>query len=336
MAAYVAIGVYLCAVIIVGFVGNVLVIVAFCKFKKLRTANNCLIMNLSVSDLAMAVVGTPMSCSSSFAGRWLYGQGGCSYYGFINYYCGCISLNTFAAISVYRYIVIMRYGPNRRFTVTMILKVIAAVHVITLICTTPPLYGWNEFILEGFKTQCDINYRDKSPLFVSYIAFMFLALFFAPLGIIVNCYWRIFTFLHRRTQEHISQSVSLQLRNSARTMEKRTTIMMLVCLSFFLLAWTPYCFVSLWSLFGDHRDITPPVSAAPALVAKSCIVFNPIIYGVMSPQYRRSFQDTCGKWRLLCKQTGSPSVVTIGSRGGNQARDNVIMPNCPTASKNNL
>ncbi|XP_022092780.1 visual pigment-like receptor peropsin [Acanthaster planci] len=290
MAGYVVIGAYLCAVIVTGFIGNLIVIAAFCKFKKLRTANNCLIMNLSGSDLAMAIVGTPMSCSSSFAGKWLYGAAGCTYYGFINYYCGCISLNTFVVIAMYRYVVILKHRPNRRISIKTILKVIVAVHAITLICTMPPLFGWNEFILEGFKTQCDINYRKKSPLFVSYIAFMFIVLFTTPLSVIVYCYWRIFTFLRKRTVEQMSQSVSLQLRSSARTMEKRTTVMMLVCLCFFLSAWTPYCIVSLWSVFGDHRDITPAVSAAPALVAKSCIVFNPIIYGLMSPQFRRSFQ----------------------------------------------
>ncbi|XP_071808963.1 melanopsin-like [Asterias amurensis] len=289
-SSYAVIGVYLSTVILAGFAGNVIVIAAFLKSKKLRTPNNYLIMNLSVSDLAMALIGTPMSCSSSFAGRWLYGSFGCYYYGFINYYCGCISLNTFVVIAVYRYLVVLRRPNGPRITTTMILRAIVAVHIITLLFTTPPLYGWNGFVLEGFYTQCDIDYRTKSPLYVSYVVFMFVVLFTVPLSVICYCYWSIFSFLRRRTGEQMSQSVSIQLQSSAREMEKRTTMMMLICVVLFLVAWTPYCVVSLWALIGDHRGISQATSAAPSLIAKSCIVFNPIVYGVLSPQYRRVFQ----------------------------------------------
>lgn len=52
----------------------------------------------------------------------------------------------------------------------------------------------------------------------------------------------------------------------------------------FLVAWMPYTVVSLLVLFGGSRFITASAAAAPALLAKSSVIYNPIIYVFMNPQ----------------------------------------------------
>lgn len=67
-----------------GLVNNLLVLVLFCRYKMLRSPINLLLMNISVSDLLVCVVGTPFSFAASTQGRWLIGEAGCVWYGFAN------------------------------------------------------------------------------------------------------------------------------------------------------------------------------------------------------------------------------------------------------------
>lgn len=67
-----------------GFLNNLVVLLLFCKFKKLRTPVNMMLLNISVSDMLVCVFGTTLSFASSIHGRWLLGSSGCSWYGFIN------------------------------------------------------------------------------------------------------------------------------------------------------------------------------------------------------------------------------------------------------------
>lgn len=67
-----------------GLLNNLLVLVLFCRYKMLRSPINLLLVNISVSDLLVCVVGTPFSFAASTQGRWLIGEAGCVWYGFAN------------------------------------------------------------------------------------------------------------------------------------------------------------------------------------------------------------------------------------------------------------
>lgn len=52
----------------------------------------------------------------------------------------------------------------------------------------------------------------------------------------------------------------------------------------FLVAWTPYAVFALVEQFGDPELISPSFTILPALIAKSSICYNPIIYVGMNTQ----------------------------------------------------
>lgn len=81
---FVVLSVVLGFIMTFGFLNNFIVLLLFCKFKKLRTPVNMLLLNISVSDMLVCVFGTTLSFASSIRGRWLLGRSGCSWYGFIN------------------------------------------------------------------------------------------------------------------------------------------------------------------------------------------------------------------------------------------------------------
>lgn len=71
----------------------------------------------------------------------------------------------------------------------------------------------------------------------------------------------------------------------------------------FLLCWTPYAVVSLWSALGNPSDVSPVAGTVPSLIAKSSVVWNPLIYVLTNKQFRSRFSAlfTC----LVRSQTRS-------------------------------
>nr|QYF06563.1 ciliary opsin [Macrobiotus sp.] len=62
--------------------------------------------------------------------------------------------------------------------------------------------------------------------------------------------------------------------------------MIIFMVAAFLFAWMPYAVVSLIVVFGGDYLITPSAAAAPAIFAKSSIIYNPIIYVLTNPKVR--------------------------------------------------
>lgn len=83
-AGFVVLSVVLGFIMTFGFLNNFIVLLLFCKFKKLRTPVNMMLLNISVSDMLVCLFGTTLSFASSIRGKWLLGRIGCSWYGFIN------------------------------------------------------------------------------------------------------------------------------------------------------------------------------------------------------------------------------------------------------------
>uniref|UniRef100_A0A182QT73 G-protein coupled receptors family 1 profile domain-containing protein n=1 Tax=Anopheles farauti TaxID=69004 RepID=A0A182QT73_9DIPT len=68
--------------------------------------------------------------------------------------------------------------------------------------------------------------------------------------------------------------------------------MVAVMIVAFMVAWTPYAIFALIEQFGPPELIGPGLAVLPALVAKSSICYNPIIYVGMNTQFRAAF------WRV--------------------------------------
>lgn len=59
-----------------------------------------------------------------------------------------------------------------------------------------------------------------------------------------------------------------------------------VCIGF-LAAWSPYAIVSMWAAFGNPDAVPPMAFAVAAIFAKSSTLYNPIVYLVFKPNFRK-------------------------------------------------
>ncbi len=74
--------------------------------KKGRQDGSYFIINLAVVDILKSSSGLPLVVASSFNGRWLFGQIGCTFYGFTGGIFGLTSLATLSIMSIERYTIV--------------------------------------------------------------------------------------------------------------------------------------------------------------------------------------------------------------------------------------
>lgn len=86
------VAVFLGFILFFGFLNNLIVLILFCKFKTLRNPVNMLLLNISISDMLVCISGTTLSFASNIHGKWIGGEHGCRWYGFVNSCFGKSSL----------------------------------------------------------------------------------------------------------------------------------------------------------------------------------------------------------------------------------------------------
>ncbi|XP_014830005.1 PREDICTED: opsin-3-like [Poecilia mexicana] len=174
-----------------GLLNNLLVLVLFCRYKMLRSPINLLLINISVSDLLVCVLGTPFSFAASTQGRWLIGAEGCVWYGFANSLCGIVSLISLAVLSYERYstMITPTEADSSNYRKTSLGILLSWVY--SLLWTLPPLFGWSHYGPEGPGTTCSVDWTAKTANNMSYIICLFVFCLIGPFLVIVYCYGKL-------------------------------------------------------------------------------------------------------------------------------------------------
>jgi hypothetical protein len=88
----------------IAFVTNILAIIFLVKNKKISVGLRKYLMNLAVTDLTMAVFSVPFNYTGLLHGYWRFPLFLCPLSQFINICTLCVSIFTFTAIGIERYL----------------------------------------------------------------------------------------------------------------------------------------------------------------------------------------------------------------------------------------
>ncbi|XP_075057449.1 opsin-5 [Mixophyes fleayi] len=273
-------GLYLLIIGLLSTFGNSYVLLMACRRKKKLRPAEIMTINLAICDLGISVTGKPFAIVSFFSHRWVFGWGICQCYGWIGFFFGCGSLITMTVVSLDRYLKIchLRYGTwlKRRHAIISLLFIWSYASF----WATLPLVGVGNYAPEPFGTSCTLDWwlaqaSLKGKIFVVSILFFCLIL---PTAVIVFAYAKIIAKV-KSSAEEVAHFDTRNQKNH--TLEiKLTKVAMLICAGF-LIAWTPYAIVSVWSAFGRPDSVPIEFSVVPTLLAKSAAMYNPIIYQVI-------------------------------------------------------
>ncbi|XP_042296063.1 opsin-3 isoform X2 [Sceloporus undulatus] len=173
---------------VLGVCNNLLVLVLYGRFKRLRTPTHLLLANISLSDLLVSLFGVALTFLSCLKRRWAWDAAGCLWDGFSNSLFGIVSIMTLTVLSYERYI---RVVHARVIDFSWSWRAITYIWLYSLAWTGAPLLGWNRYTLEKHGLGCSVDWRSKEPSDASFVLFFFLGCLVAPVGIMAYCYGHI-------------------------------------------------------------------------------------------------------------------------------------------------
>ncbi|KAJ8976786.1 hypothetical protein NQ317_006731 [Molorchus minor] len=281
---YIAAAIALCLIGFFGFSLNLCVIIFMWRDERIWTPLNILLFNLVISDFSVSIFGNPWTFVSSLSYGWVFGKIVCKAYGFFMSLLGISSITTLTVLAFERYIIVSRPFRHRNLTRRGSIYLILGIWIYSLLLTIPPLLGWGKYINEAANISCSVNWEEQSPNAKSYIIFLFAFGLILPLSVIVFSYAHIINTIKRKTMKIGQVSKA----------EGRITYMVFFMIVAFLVAWTPYAITALLVQFGDRSLVSPAAGVIPAVLAKSSICYNPIIYVVLKSQLRQGVRNFLG------------------------------------------
>ncbi|XP_072153784.1 parapinopsin [Bemisia tabaci] len=299
---YVAAAVVLFLIGFFGISSNLIVIILFLREKQLWTPLNIILLNLVVSDFCVGLMGNPFPLISAIYHYWIFGTTWCQAYGFFMSLLGINAITTLTVLAFERYLMIARpFCAHRLTTRTGAFWLIGACWVHSLVVTVPPLVGWGEYVNESANISCSVNWERQDVNNTSYIVFLFVFGLFVPVIVITVSYVGIVRTMRRNIRG---------MRQVTRA-ERRVVYMVGLMIVAFLIAWTPYAVLSmLVAIWGRNDLVSPGLSVIPAIVAKSSICYNPIIYVALNTQFRPAWN------RLLGRKNSDNGSMEAGNTNG--------------------
>lgn len=279
-----------CAIILLGLLGNSLVIHVVIKFKSMRTVTNFFIANLAVADLLVNTLCLPFTLVYTLLGEWKLGSVLCHLVPYAQGLAVQVSIVTLTVIALDRHRCIV-YHLESKISKRISFLIMGVVWVGSALLASPLAIFREYFSLElnhNFKMvvcaeawpkEGQINYGTV------YSISMLLIQYVLPLVIISYAYTRIWCKL----KNHVSPGAG----NDHYHQRRRKTTKMLVCVVVvFAVCWLPF---HVFQLVSDIDSKVLDLNEYKLIytlfhVIAMCSTFtNPFLYGWMNNNYRTAF-----------------------------------------------
>ncbi|XP_066477528.1 opsin-VA-like [Tiliqua scincoides] len=259
---------------------NFTVILVTLKYKQLRQPVNYVIVNLSVADFLVSLIGGTISFLTNLKGYFYMGHWACVLEGFAVTFFGIVALWSLALLAFERYIVICRPLGNMRLRGKHAALGLAFVWVFSFIWTIPPTMGWSSYTTSKIGTTCEPNWYSGDYNDQTFIITFFTTCFILPLLVILVSYGKLMQKLRKvsDTQGRLG---------CTRKPERQVTRMVVIMILAFLICWSPYAAFSILVTAWPSIELNPRLAAIPAFFSKTATVYNPIIYVFMNKKFQR-------------------------------------------------
>ncbi|CAM1298573.1 Uncharacterised protein g2164 [Pycnogonum litorale] len=282
---------------IFGGFGNGVFLMSMNKFRVLFTPANILLINLAAGDFLMVLSQNPFSGSSALMHRWLYGKAGCQIYGFMGFLSGTVMIGSMTVIAVYRYNVTKTSYECVNLTFRKAAFIVSGVWLNAVFWSTMPLLGWSRYGLEPSLTACTIDWSHNDTSYKTFLVTYCILGYIVPFCIQIWCYYHATTILHKDDPRNRQSD---ETNTSTKTpfvwaLHSSATKMGIVLVTSFLIAWTPYAILCMWTVFDNPSNVPFWLTIVPPIFAKTFTVVNPIVFYASNPRLRRAMKLTVTK-----------------------------------------
>uniref|UniRef100_A0A4W3KBJ6 Vertebrate ancient long opsin b n=1 Tax=Callorhinchus milii TaxID=7868 RepID=A0A4W3KBJ6_CALMI len=289
---------------------NFTVMLVTYRFKQLRQPLNYIILNLSLADFLMSLIGGTISFVTNLYGYFFLGAWACVLEAFSVTYLGIVALWSLAVLAFERYFVICRPLGNIRLQGKHAALGLLFIWIFSFIWTIPPVLGWSSYTVSPIGTTCEPNWYSTEHNDHTYIIALFITCFIMPLIVIFVSYGKLMKKLRKVASTQGRLGV-------ARKPEKQVTRMVIVMILAFLFCWTPYAAFSITVTACPTIKLDPRLAAIPAFFSKTATVYNPIIYVFMNKQFRKCLLQMFSLTDSLLGESNTHQTAEQGVQIGN-------------------
>lgn len=298
------------ALIILSFIGNVLILTALYRNPRLRNTTNIYIAALAVTDLLNASVPGTLFASTLIAGRLVYGMPGCQLSGFLVHFLTYASMTTMTLTAVNRYFRVVRpqvykklFNEKRSWRILATLWLLIAAFVLY-----PTVFRVGKFTFNPALSFCAYMFVSKGAEIAFTVTVVCVFVVFS-LSLVCVCYYHVSKAIRRH-----NVGISLSLQGVCAHEIKLSKVLFIMAFAF-ALCWLP--------TFGVILIIRVILGRAPHALAvvipflfQTSSVLNPLIYGALSPPFRREFRRLITFKRMVRLSDASLHVPSAdGERG---------------------
>lgn len=291
-------------IIAVSLTGNLLIIIATRRNRRLRKIAFSFVVNMAIADLCTTVINMPESLlvEISDTDEWMSGDIGitlCKLLPFCQEVCSCCSILSLLAIASDRFLAIC-FPLTKRITRKRSRVIIASTWIIPCISSAPMLLANNVVEIDGllFCVEEWPAPFDSMTSSRSYTIILFVLFYLAPLIIITLLYSCAFYKILKRKVVGNHSSKTRRVHSKSRRKALKMFVTVVVC---FALCWLPdhvVYFLATYNVEFYNCGVPPNIDFITLLFAYAISALNPCIYIIFNQDYRdgaKRLLSTC--WR---------------------------------------
>lgn len=291
-------------IFIIGFVGNVMVVIVVSRTRSMHTPTNCYLVSLAIADI-MLLVSAPLPTIAEYfliIDQSLLGAVGCAIMVFCQYLGVNVSSLSITAFTVERYIAICHpMRAQTMCTVKRAKRIIAALWLFGIcycvpwlvLITTKPIYYRDGSMIE----TCTFKLARAN--YLTYYMTDLVIFYIIPLLLTCILYGLIGRILFTSTIPSTPGKAINGVNGGKKSSSSRVQVikMLAVVVGMFATLWMPYRVYVVYNSFAKQRyqDLWFLLFCRIMVYMNSAI--NPILYNAMSVKFRRAFKRLlyCGK-----------------------------------------
>ncbi|XP_030622144.1 KISS1 receptor b [Chanos chanos] len=284
-------------IMLVGLVGNSLVIYVVTKHQQMKTVTNMYIVNLAITDILFLVCCVPFTATLYPLPSWIFGDFMCRLVNYLQQVTAQATCITLSAMSVDRfYVTVYPLQSLHHRTPHMAMTVSITIWIGSSLLSVPVAvyqrlepgywFGPQTYCTEAFPSP-----RHQR----AFILYSFLAVYLLPLVTICLCYALMLKRMGQPTVEPTDSNYQLQVQaERSEAVKAKVSRMVVVMVLLFTVCWGPIHVLILLQAFG------PPGPRRSYALYKlkiwaHCMSYsnssvNPLVYAFMGANFRKAFR----------------------------------------------
>ncbi|XP_006814965.1 rhodopsin-like [Saccoglossus kowalevskii] len=296
--------------------GNGLVIYVLSTSPNLEGNQYKFIFSLSLIDLTLAVIITPVFVMLYVTQDETLRDAVCQFAGWFGYSLALTSLMNLTLISLDRYYACchpLHY--HQKLTPQRVKRLILASWIFGYILAAPPLFGWGRYVYVPYELTCGLLYC-RNVETMSYLSVASITCFLPCILTINIVYYNVIKVARNQRKKIQAVNNAVFHKRTHDVKKFQTAFTFGVVIGAYFSQWTPYVGARLYGFYFGDTAAVQKAKLATLIIYGVCPVLNPIIYSFSHGPFKKEVKKKLGlvarNVDITPTSKGDTTIVVIG------------------------